>query len=109
MTHLDIWNTSYGQKKGHKSNRQFDSQTLKVGNRPDFLACKWSKTYGWKDLKEGYNFALDIISIEGLHTKLWDPQNYESPNFDNFGIPIWESQDKMPFRCGPRGEVQSIL
>jgi hypothetical protein len=25
MTHLDNWNTSYGQKKGHKSNWQFDS------------------------------------------------------------------------------------
>jgi len=22
-------------------------------------------------LDEGYNFALDLISIEGLHTKLW--------------------------------------
>ncbi len=25
MTHLDIWNTSYGQKKGRVSNWQFDS------------------------------------------------------------------------------------
>jgi len=25
MTHLDIWNTSYGQKKGQESNWQFDS------------------------------------------------------------------------------------
>jgi hypothetical protein len=24
-------------------------------------------------------------------------------------IIIWESQDKMPFRCGPREEAQSIL
>jgi hypothetical protein len=28
-------------------------------------------TYHWKALNEGYNFALDIISIGGLHTKLW--------------------------------------
>jgi hypothetical protein len=26
MTHLDIWNTSYGQKKGLESNWQFDSR-----------------------------------------------------------------------------------
>ncbi len=32
MTHLDIWNTSYGQKKGWKSNWQFDSWPLKVRN-----------------------------------------------------------------------------
>jgi len=34
MNHLDTSNTSYGQKKGRKSNWQFDSQPLKVGNRP---------------------------------------------------------------------------
>jgi hypothetical protein len=32
------------------------------------------------------------------------PQSRNSPNFGNFGTPIWESWDKMPFGCGPRGE-----
>ncbi len=32
MTHLDIWNTSYGQKKCQESNCQIDSRPLKVGN-----------------------------------------------------------------------------
>jgi hypothetical protein len=40
IAHLDIWNTSYGQKKNRESNRQFDSRPLKVGNRPNFLACR---------------------------------------------------------------------
>jgi hypothetical protein len=71
MTHLDIWNTSYGQKKVQESNWQFDSRPLKVGNRPDFLARSWHVPYHWKLLNEGYNFALDLISIEGLHIKLW--------------------------------------
>ncbi len=70
MTHLDIWNTNYGQKKGRKSNWQFDSRPLKVENRPDFLACRWLATYCWKALDKGYNFALDIITIRGLHTNL---------------------------------------
>jgi hypothetical protein len=74
MTHLDIWNTSYGQKKGRESNWQFDSQPLNVGNRPDFLACRWRVTCNWKALNEGYNFDLDLISIGGLHTKLWGPK-----------------------------------
>ncbi len=26
-------------------------------------------------------------------------------DFGNFGTPIWESGDKKPFRCGPRGEA----
>ncbi len=45
MTHLDIWNTSYGQKRGRESNWQFDSRPLKVRNRPDFLAWRWRATY----------------------------------------------------------------
>jgi hypothetical protein len=42
---LDIWNTSYGQKKGRRTNWQFDSQPLKVRNRPNFLAFRWCATY----------------------------------------------------------------
>jgi hypothetical protein len=34
MSHLDICSPSYGQKKGQESNWQFDSQLLKVRNRP---------------------------------------------------------------------------
>jgi hypothetical protein len=37
----------------------------------DFLACKWHATYRWKALHEGYNFDWELISIRGLHTKLW--------------------------------------
>jgi hypothetical protein len=31
-------------------------------------------TYFWKDLDKGYNFSLDLISIRGLHAKLWAPK-----------------------------------
>jgi hypothetical protein len=41
--------------------------------------------------------------------KVMRPQNHGSPNFGNFGTPIWESRDKKPFGCGPREAVQSIL
>ncbi len=37
------------------------------------------------------------------------PQSCGSSNLSNFGTPLWESRDKKPFGCGPRGEVQSIL
>jgi hypothetical protein len=73
MTHF-IWNTSYGQKKGWESNWQFDSQPLKVKNRPNLLMCRWRATYRWKALDEGYNFVLNFISIQGLHAKLWAPK-----------------------------------
>jgi hypothetical protein len=28
---------------------------------------------------------------------------------DNFGTPTWESWEKVPFACSPRGELQRIL
>ncbi len=45
MSHLDICSTSYGRKKGRESNWQFDSRPLKVGNRLDPGACRWSATH----------------------------------------------------------------
>jgi hypothetical protein len=53
------------------SNHQFDSQPLKVRDCPNSFVCRWRATYHWKDLTKGYNFDLDLISIIGLHTKLW--------------------------------------
>jgi len=107
MTYLNIWNTSYGHKKGQKSNCQFDSWPLKVKNRPDFLVCRWRATYRWKALDKSYNFASDLISIIGLHTKLWGPKVVKVPTLGISGL--WKSWDKMSFGCGPRGEAQSIL
>jgi len=63
IAHLDIWNTSYGQKKGWESNCQFDSRPKKVENRPDLLGCRGRATYHWKAINESYNFALDHIAI----------------------------------------------
>jgi hypothetical protein len=73
IAHLDIWNTSYGQKKGQESNCQFefDSRPQKVRNRPNLLSCRGRATYRWKSLDESYNFASDRIAIRGLLAKLW--------------------------------------
>jgi len=66
MSHSDIYNTSYGRKKGHESNWQFDSRPQKVGNQPDPGVCKWSVTHRRKALEESYKFASDLIPIQGL-------------------------------------------
>jgi hypothetical protein len=71
IAHLNIWNTSYGQKKCRESNCQFDSRPKKVGNRPDLLSCRGRATYCWKALDESYNFATNCIAIRGLLAKLW--------------------------------------
>jgi hypothetical protein len=93
IAHLDIWNTSYDQKKGRESNSRefanFDSRPLKVGNRPKILGCRERATYRWKGLDEIYNFALDRIAIQGLLAKLWGSKVSGVP----FGAE-WESREK---------------
>jgi hypothetical protein len=74
MSHLDICSPSYGQKKGRESNWQFDSQPLKVRNRPDSDVWRRSATWSWKALKEIYKIALDLIPFGGLSKKLWMPK-----------------------------------
>jgi len=63
ITHLDICSSSYGQKKGWESNCQFDSQPLKVGNRPLPNVASRIATWCWKALDESYNFGWDLVSI----------------------------------------------
>jgi hypothetical protein len=71
MSLLDICSTSYGKKKGRESNWQFDSRPLKVRNRPDPGACRWSAAHRWKALNESYKFSSDLIPIGGLGKELW--------------------------------------
>ncbi len=70
MSHLQIYSTRYGKKKGWESNLQFDSRPLKVRNRPDIGACKWSVTHYWKAFNESYMFASDFTLIRGLTKEL---------------------------------------
>jgi hypothetical protein len=74
MNHLDIYNTSYGKKKGRESNWHFDFRPLKAENRPNFLMCRQCVTHRWKALDFGYNFASDLIIIASLHAKLCSPK-----------------------------------
>jgi len=101
ITHLDTWNTSYGQKKGRKSNCQFDSWPLKVRNRPNFLAYRWHATYCWKALDKGYNFSLDLSSIRGLHTKLWASKVARVPISRISKLPLGSPGTKCHFGVGP--------
>jgi hypothetical protein len=78
MSHLDICSTSYGRKKSRESNWQFDSWPLKVGNRPDFGAWRWSVTHRWKALEERYNFGLNFIPIRARARSYERPKSRES-------------------------------
>jgi hypothetical protein len=95
MTQLDIWNTSYGQKKNRESNCQIDSRPLKVRNHPDFHVCRWRATYCWKALDEGYNVSSNLILIRSLHTKL------RTLKVGILGLPLRSPETKCHLDVGP--------
>jgi hypothetical protein len=101
MTHLGPSTISYGQEKGRESNWQFDSRPLKVGNRPDLLVCKWHATYCWKVVNKGYNFALGLTSIEGLHAKLWASKVTKVPILGISRLLIGSPGTKWNLGAGP--------
>jgi hypothetical protein len=106
MTHLDIWNTSYSQRKGRESKWQFDSRPLKVIRFPCVQAsCDILLKRSWQGLQLCFRPHLK----QRFAHKVMGPQSCRSPNFGNFGIPTWDSRDKKPFGCGFHGEAQNIL
>jgi hypothetical protein len=72
----------------------------KVRKQPDFLACTWRATYRWKSFNEGYNFDLDLISIEGLHTKLWGPKVAGVPTLGISELPFGSPGTKCHLDVG---------
>jgi hypothetical protein len=80
---------------------QFDFRPEKVGNRPDLLVCRRLVTYHWKALDEGYNFALDHISIKGLLAKLWGSKVAGIPIWAISGLPLGSPETKNHLDVGP--------
>jgi len=109
IAHSDIWNTSYGQKKGRESNCQFDPRPEKVENRPDSLSCRGRATYRWKALDENYNFSSDRASIGGLIENLWGSKVAGVLVGRILGLPLGSPGREKPFGCRLRGQPQSIL
>jgi hypothetical protein len=104
IAHLDILNTSYGQKKGWESNCQFDSRPKKVKNRPDLLSFRQRATYLWKALDKSYNFALDRTSIRGLLIKLWGSKFAGVPVGIISGLSLESPGREKPFGCRLHGQ-----
>ncbi len=77
-----------------------DSRPLKVGNRPDFLACRWRATYRWKALNKGYNFSLELISIGGLNANLWAPKVVGVPIVGISKLPLGSPKTKCHLDVG---------
>jgi hypothetical protein len=112
LAHLNISNTSYGQKKGRESNCQFDSRPQKVGNRPLPNVRFGSATRHWKALNESYNFATDCVAIQGLLAKLWGSKVAGVPFGAISGLPLGSlgknSHLDVALRGGKQQPLQSL-
>jgi len=53
-----------------------------------------------KAFDEGYNFALDFISIGGLHTKLWAPEVVKIPSLGIPRLPLGSPRIKCHLDVG---------
>jgi hypothetical protein len=107
--HLYIFSPSYGQKKGRKSNLQFDSRPLKSqeSTRPRCALgeCNPALKSSQRGLQVWFRPRPDRRS--GREAMM--SQSLRSPNRDSFGTPLWESRDKQPLGCGRGGVTQRIL
>ncbi len=57
-------------------------------------------TYRSKALNEGYNISIDLISIKGLHTKLWGPKVAKIPTLAISGLTIGSPEAKCHLDVG---------
>jgi hypothetical protein len=73
----------------------------KVGNQPDPGVCRWSATNYWKAFDEGYNFALDLIAIRGMHRKLCTLKVAGVPVVGISGLPLGSPVTKSHLDVAP--------
>jgi len=94
IAHLDIRNTSYGQKKGRESNCQFDSRPEKVGNRNWFtqlqMTCDILLERFWRELQLCFKPHFD----PRFARKVMGFQSRKSPDWRDFRTPTRESREK---------------
>jgi hypothetical protein len=84
-----------------ESNWQFDFWSLKTKNQPNFLRCRKLATYCCKALDGGYNFALDLIMIGGLHKKLCALKVAKVPFVRILRLPLGSPETKSQLDVAP--------
>jgi hypothetical protein len=62
---------------------------------------RWRATCHWKALDKGYNFAIDLISIGGLHAKIWASKVTGVPTLGISGLPLGSPKTKCHLDVGP--------
>jgi hypothetical protein len=109
MSDLDICSTSYGLKKRSGIKLAIWLLTTKsqesTWSRCVQVDCDTPLESSWEEIQIFLRPHPNRRSKLGVMTS----QSIGSPNWDNFGIPLWESWDKKPFGCRWRGQTQRII
>jgi hypothetical protein len=111
MTHLDILNTSYGQKKGWESNWQFDSRPQKFGNQPNVPFRVGGMQHSVGKLLTRATTSLQTSSRSKVYTQeVIVLQSCESSNLGDFRTPILGvlGQKAIWMRAPQRGAKYTI-
>ncbi len=78
--------------------------TIKSQESPQFpcvqVAYRWCATYQWKTFDEGHNSTSNLISIRGLHTKLWAHKIAGVPIMKISGLPLGNPRTKCHLDVG---------
>jgi hypothetical protein len=101
MTHLETSNTRYGQKKGQKSNWQFDSRPLKSRIALISLRANGVRHIVGKLLTRAKTLLQTSSQWEGLYMKLCAPKIAGVPTLGISGLPLGSPGTKCHLGAGP--------
>jgi hypothetical protein len=97
MSHLDIYSTSYGQKKGQESNCQFERKrlpTIKSRESTRFTGLHATCHISLKSSRRGLQLCFKLHWNRSSAEEVIRPQSLGSPCWRDFGTPMRESRER---------------
>jgi hypothetical protein len=109
MTHLDIYNTSYGKKERPKVKLAIWLPTTKNQESTRLPCMMVACDTPLESFQRNLKLCFRPCPNRRSEHEVIAPQSCKSPNLGSFGTSLWESRDKKSFECSLCGELQSIL
>jgi hypothetical protein len=109
MNHLDICSTSYGRKKSRGIKLAIWLPTTKSQESTRFWCVQVERNTPLESSRRKLQLWFRPHPNPSLGREVMNAQSPKSPNWDDFGTPLWESREKEPFGCKCGGELQRIL
>jgi len=92
--HLDIWNTSYGQKKGWESKLPVWLPTRKSRESTQFTCMQTTCNILSESSQQGLQLCFRPHADLRFACKVMGLQSRGSPSWRDFKTPTWESQER---------------